>query len=252
MDYYGGLSMDKKNVVITGARRGLGKTLAYLFASKGYNLVINDKEDLDKLEEIKRDIEAKYKVIVLIYFGDISKEDKVLELLDLIKDKCEKLDVLINNAAIVEDMEIKERSTKLFNETIENNVTSVYLMSKYLGELMYNNKKGKIINISSTNAINAFFPISIDYDASKAAVISLTHNFALEYSPYVLVNSVAPGWIKTEINEQLPQEIIDEETDKIYLKRFADPEEIAKFILFLSSDECSYLNGEIIKVDGGY
>ena len=143
--------MERENVVITGARRGLGKTLAYLFASKGYNLVINDKEDLDKLNEIKRDIETKYKVTVLIYFGDISKEDKVLELLSLIKDKYKKIDVLINNAAIVEDMEIKERSTKLFNETIENNITSVYLMSKYLGELMYKNKKGRIINISSTN-----------------------------------------------------------------------------------------------------
>lgn len=244
--------MDRKNVVITGARRGLGKTLAYLFASKGYNLVINDKEDLDKLNEIKKDIETKYNVIVIIYFGDISKEDKVLELLNLIKDKYKKLDVLINNAAIVEDMEIKERSTKLFNETIENNITSVYLMSKYLGELMYNNKKGKIINISSTNGINLFFPTSIDYDASKAAVISLTHNFALQYAPYVLVNSVAPGWMKTEMNEQLPQELIDEETEKIYLKRFAEPEEIAKFIFFLSSDECSYLNGEVIKLDGGY
>ena len=80
--------MERENVVITGARRGLGKTLAYLFASKGYNLVINDKEDLDKLNEIKRDIETKYKVTVLIYFGDISKEDKVLELLSLIKDRC--------------------------------------------------------------------------------------------------------------------------------------------------------------------
>lgn len=244
--------MEKNYVVITGARRGLGKTLAYIFASSGYNLIINDKEDIDKLNEIKRDIEEKFKVSVLIYFGDISKEDKVLELLDLIKNRCEKLDVLINNAAIVEDMEIRERSTKLFNETIENNITSVYLMSKYLGKLMYNNKKGKIINISSTNGINSFFPTSIDYDASKAAVISLTHNFALEYAPYVLVNSVAPGWMKTEMNEQLPQELIDEETDKIYLKRFAEPEEIAKFILFLASDECSYLNGEVIKIDGGY
>lgn len=244
--------MESNNVVITGARRGLGKILAYVFASRGYNLIINDKEDIDKLNEIKRDIEEKYKVTVLIYFGDISKEDKVLELLDLIKNRCEKLDVLINNAAIVEDMEIKERSTKLFTETIENNVNSVYLMSKYLGELMYKNKKGKIINISSTNGINSFFPTSIDYDASKAAVISLTHNFALEYAPYVLVNSVAPGWMKTEMNEQLPQELIDEETDKIYLKRFAEPEEIAKFILFLASDECSYLNGEVIKLDGGY
>ena len=83
--------MERKNVVITGARRGLGKVLAYVFARGGYHLIINDKEDLDILNEIKRDLEEKYKVTVRIYFGDISKEDNVLKLLDLIKDKCEKL-----------------------------------------------------------------------------------------------------------------------------------------------------------------
>ena len=130
--------------------------------------------------------------------------------------------MLVNNAAIVFDIEIEERSTDIFNETILNNITSTYLMSKIIGREMYNRKKGKIINISSTNGINAFFPTSIDYDASKAAVISMTHNFALEYAPYVLVNSIAPGWVNTDMNKQL------------------------------SSDECSYINGEIIKIDGGY
>lgn len=241
-----------KVTVISGARRGLGKVLAYQFAEQGYNLVINDKEDEQVLLNIKEDIENKYHVEVLTYFADISKEENVLKLLDLIKAKYGKIDVLVNNAAIVEDMEISERPTSLFNKTIENNISSVYLMSKYLGELMFNNKKGKIINISSTNGINAFFPTSIDYDASKAAVISLTHNFALQYAPYVLVNSIAPGWMNTDMNAQLPDDLVADETSKIYLKRFAEPEEIAKFVLFIASDECSYLNGEIIKVDGGY
>lgn len=159
---------------------------------------------------------------------------------------------MINNAAIVEDMEIEDRTTELFNETITNNITSTYLMCKYIGKEMFNNKKGKIINISSTNGINTFFPTSIDYDASKAAVISLTHNFALEYAPYVLVNSIAPGWVNTEMNKQLPKELIDEESEKIYLKRFAEPSEIANLVSFLASDECTYINGEIIKIDGGY
>ena len=160
--------------------------------------------------------------------------------------------MLVNNAAIVFDIEIEERSTDIFNETILNNITSTYLMSKIIGREMYNRKKGKIINISSTNGINAFFPTSIDYDASKAAVISMTHNFALEYAPYVLVNSIAPGWVNTDMNKQLPDDLVKEESDKIYLKRFAEPIEIANFINFLSSDECSYINGEIIKIDGGY
>ena len=117
---------------------------------------------------------------------------------------------------------------------------------------MYTNKKGKIINISSTNGINAFFPTSIDYDASKAAIISLTHNFALEYAPYVLDNAIAPGWINTEMNQDLPIKLIKEETEKIYLKRFAEPAEVANLVCFLASDDCSYINGEVIKIDGGY
>lgn len=149
-------------------------------------------------------------------------------------------------------MEISDRTTALFNETIRNNITSTYLMSKYIGREMFQNKQGKIINIASTNGMNTFFPTSIDYDASKAAVISLTHNFALEYAPFVLVNSIAPGWVNTDMNKQLPSKVIQEESDKIYLKRFAEPEEIAKLVLFLASDDCSYINGEVIKIDGGY
>ncbi len=242
----------RKVIVITGARRGLGYTLANLFASLNYDLVINDKEDEELLNKIGIDLKEKYKVEVLVNFSDISIESNVLMLLEDIKKKYNRVDVLVNNAAIVTDLDLVDRPTELFNETIRNNVTSVYLMCKYIGRFMFENKKGKIINMSSTNGINSFFPTSIDYDASKSAVISLTHNFAVEYAPYVLVNSIAPGWINTDMNKQLPKEVIEEETSKIYLKRFAEPLEIAKFISFLASDDCSYLNGEIIKLDGGY
>ena len=172
--------------------------------------------------------------------------------MSVVKQKFGRVDVLINNAALVEDIEIEYKSTDEFNHILTNNVTSTYLMSKYFGKFMYTNKKGKIINVSSTNGINAFFPTSIDYDASKAAIISLTHNFALEYAPYVLVNAVAPGWINTEMNQDLPIKLIKEETEKIYLKRFAEPAEVANLVCFLASDDCSYINGEVIKIDGGY
>lgn len=114
------------------------------------------------------------------------------------------------------------------------------------------NELSRIVNISSTNGINSFFPTSIDYDASKAGIISLTNNFALEYQPKILVNAVAPGWINTEMNKQLEEEVIKEETEKIYLKRFAEPKEVATLIYFLCSEENTYVNGETIKIDGGY
>ena len=117
---------------------------------------------------------------------------------------------------------------------------------------MLKNKQGRIINVSSTNGINTFFPTSIDYDASKAALINLTHNLAIQFAPYVHVNAVAPGWVNTDMNKDLPQNLIEEETEKIYLKRFADPEQIATVIAFLASSDADYINSEVIKVDGGY
>ena len=244
--------MKNKVAIVTGARRGLGEAICYQLAKDGYDIVVNDMVGKAQVDKVVKHIEENYSTSAIGVMADVSKEEEVLKLLEIVKNHFNHIDVLINNAAIVEDMEIKERSTELFNETIRNNVTSTYLMSKYIGREMFEKKHGKIINISSTNGINAFFPTSIDYDASKAAVISLTHNFALEYAPYVFVNSIAPGWINTEMNKQLPKDLIKEETDKIYLKRFAEVEEIASFVSFMVSDACSYLNGEIIKLDGGY
>ncbi len=244
--------MIRKVAVITGARRGLGASIAYSLARRGYDIVVNDRVGEKELLEVVNYIKDNYDVDAIGVMADVSTEGEVKRFLNVVKEKYGRVDVVINNAAIVEDVEIEKRSTETFNETLINNTTSVYLMSKYFGKFMYNNKKGKIINISSTNGINAFFPTSIDYDASKAAVISLTHNFALEYAPYVLVNSVAPGWINTAMNQELPIKLIKEECDKIYLKRFAEPQEIANLVCFLASEECSYINGEIIKIDGGY
>lgn len=244
--------MERKVAVITGARRGLGASIAYALARRGYNIVVNDFVSEDEVLNVVNNINNNYEVEALGVMADVSKESEVKRFLSVVKEKFGRIDVVINNAALVEDIEIENKSTEKFNEILTNNVTSTYLMSKYFGKYMYNQKKGKIINVSSTNGINAFFPTSIDYDASKAAIISLTHNFALEYAPYVLVNAIAPGWINTEMNQELPIKLIKEECEKIYLKRFAEPGEVAALVCFLSSDECSYINGEIIKIDGGY
>lgn len=117
---------------------------------------------------------------------------------------------------------------------------------------MLKNQSGKIINISSTNGINAFFPTSIDYDASKAGLINLTHNLTIQFAAYINVNCVAPGWVNTDMNKELSIDLIEEETNRIYKKRFAEPSEIAKVVTFLASNDADFINDEIIKVDGGY
>ena len=117
---------------------------------------------------------------------------------------------------------------------------------------MVKNKGGAIINISSTNGINTYYPTSVDYDASKSGLISLTYNSAVELAPYVRVNCIAPGWVNTEMNKELPADFIKEETERILVKRFSEPEEIAKVATFLASDDASFINSTIIKVDGGW
>ena len=120
---------------------------------------------------------------------------------------------------------------------------------------MYKNKSGKIINISSNNAFDKFDPTTLEYDASKAALISMTHNFAKQYAPYINVNAIAPGWIMTDkilkLDESLDNKFISSESKNILLNRFATMDDIANLVLFLASDKSSYINNEVIKIDGG-
>ncbi len=243
----------KKVAMITGARRGLGLACAKKFAEGGHYIVLNGRTHADEMLEIKKDLEEKYSIECLACMGDIANEEDVMRMLQEVRQRFGRLDVLVNNAGIVYDMEIENRPTSLFEKTMHNNVTGTYLMCKYFGGFMRSQDFiTRIVNVSSTNGIDCNFPTSIDYDASKAAINSLTKNFAIEYAPKVLVNAVAPGWINTDMNKDLPKTLVEEETSKIYLKRFAEPSEIASLIYYLGSEENTFVNNEIITIDGGY
>jgi 3-oxoacyl-[acyl-carrier protein] reductase len=117
---------------------------------------------------------------------------------------------------------------------------------------MINKKWGRIVNVSSTNGINTYYPVCFDYDASKAALISLTHNLAIEFAPYVTVNAIAPGFIGTESElKEMDEEFIKSEEEKILLNRMGKPTEVAKLVSFLVSDDASYINNSVIRIDGG-
>ena len=244
--------MERKVVLVTGGSRGIGKAIATDFANKGYNVVINYKKADEEAKKLKEELEKLYKVKVLTIKADVSNEDEVQSMIKLIIKESRKIDVLVNNAGIAIDKEFSERTVEDWSLTLNTNLIAPFIVSKYVGSEMLKNKSGQIINISSTNGINAFFPTSIDYDASKAGLISLTHNLAIQFAPYINVNCVAPGWVNTDMNKNLPKELIEEETNRIYKKRFAEPSEIAKVVTFLASKDADFINNEVIKVDGGY
>lgn len=237
-----------KNVLITGASRGIGKSIAIEFAKNGYDVIINyvsnEEEARKTLEKVK-----KYSDNSTIIECNISNEEQVKEMANKVKEKYGKLDYLVNNAAVANDGVFLDKTKEDFVKVYETNLVGSFLCTKYLSKLM--NEKSSIVNISSTNGIDTYYPYSADYDASKAALISLSNNLAVELAP-IRVNTICPGWVNTDMNKELDSEYIKSEEERILLKRFAEPEEIAKTVFFLCSDGASYINKSIIRVDGGF
>lgn len=199
-------------VLVTGSSRGLGAEIIKEFAKNGVDVVINYnhsyKEAYDLADSLKN-------VDVQVIKCDVSNEDEVKDMFSQI----ENIDFLINNAAISRDSDILEKSAMDFNRVLHTNLTGTFLVSKYAIKKM---DKGSIINISSSNAIDTYYPESIDYDASKAGIISLTHNFS-KYLPDFRVNCVCPDWIDTDIVKDMDEEY----KSKI---NFIKKEDLAKLI----------------------
>lgn len=245
----------KKTVLVTGGASGLGKSLSECFAKEGYDIALTYNNSKKQAEFLKSKLEDKYQVKVLILKCDLSKEEEIKTSIQKVIEVYGKIDVLINNAAVEIDKEFNLKTKDDFMYTLEVNLVGTFLISRCVADIMYQNKYGKIVNISSNNAFDKNDPITLEYDASKLGIISLTHNFAKQYAPYVNVNAIAPGWIKTEKimieNISLDGKLNEEESKKILLNRFAEEEDICNLILFLSSDKAAYINDEIIKIDGG-
>ena len=238
-------------MLVTGSNRGIGRSTIIEFAKAGLDVVINYCHHKEEAYELKDYVESNYNVRCLVVKCDVSKEDEVIEMINEIVDYFGSLDILVNNASVCRDSLLMDKDIDSFRRILDVNLIGTYLCSKYAAKIMLENGSGSIINVSSTNALDTYYPESCDYDASKAGVISLTHNLAREFSPYIRVNCVCPGWVNTDMNKELSVEQVHEEEKNILLKRFADPEEIAKVIIFLASNKASYVNDSIIRVDGG-
>lgn len=245
-----------KVVLVTGSGNGIGRGTIIRFAREGYNVIINYNKDEKNAYALKEETEKKYGVSASVLRCDISSEEDVKNMVSKIIEQYGHIDVLVNNAAIEICSDFNEKDRESFIKVLNTNVVGTFLVSKYVGNEMKKVGKGRIINISSNNGIDKYDPSTLEYDASKSAIINMTYNLAKEFAPYINVNCVAPGWVKTEKIEQLDKSLdnkfIASESEKILLGRFADVEEIADVIYFLSSKEARYINGTVIRVDGGY
>lgn len=242
--------MDFKNkvVLITGASRGIGRATALAFAKGGANVIVNYFQS--KPEEIVKKIEENGSIAITVK-ADISQEDQVKNLIAEVVNKFGRIDILVNNAGIVFDESYEDKTVERWNRTLNVNLVGQFLMIKHA--IPFLSEGAKIINISSTNAINAFSPEAMDYDASKAGVIVLTKDFAkILANKKILVNAIAPGWVNTDMNKDLPADFVESETDKIWLKRFAEPEEISRLVMFLASDLNTFITGQVFIIDGGH
>lgn len=240
----------RKTVLVTGSSSGIGKEIARILA-KDYDIILHYNSNENSTRLLKKELDKEYNRDYLMVKCDLSKEEEIDNMLDIIYNRYNNIDILINNAGIAIDTLFEDKTKDNFMKTLDINLIAPFLLCKKIGPKMVNNKYGVIINISSTNGIDTPYIESIDYDASKAGLISLSNNLANYLSPYVRVNTVCPGWINTDINKDLDKDFVAKEIDKILLGRFGEPEEVSHLIKFLVSDEAKYINNSIIRIDGG-
>ena len=240
----------RKTVLITGSSSGIGKEIAKVLA-KDYDVILHYNNGYESAKLLKEEFDKKYNRDYLMVKCDLSKEVEIDNMLNTIYKRYNSIDILINNAGIAIDTLFEDKTKDNFMKTLDINLIAPFLLCKKIGPKMKENKYGVIINISSTNGIDTSYIESLDYDASKAGLISLSKNLANYFAPYVRVNTICPGWVNTEMNKELDKDFIKNEEDKILLGRFANPEEIANLVEFLISDKASYINNSIIRIDGG-
>ena len=244
--------MKRRVALVTGGAKGIGAAIVRELAANNHDVVINYLTSKDEAELLAKEVSTKYGVEALTFKCDVSKEDEVNSMISFIEEKLGGVDVLINNAAIDLSGMWHEKKASDFRKTLDVNVVGAYNVSKRVFQYMSCIKWGRIVNISSTNGMNTYYPMCVEYDASKAALISLTHDLSIQFAPYVTVNAIAPGFIGTESElEGYDEEFLKSEQEKILVGRYGKPEEVAKLVNFLVSDDAGYINNSVIRIDGG-
>ncbi|MBK8517120.1 MAG: 3-oxoacyl-ACP reductase FabG [Saprospiraceae bacterium] len=242
-------SLSGKVAIITGGCSGLGKATAVRFLEEGAKVVvwdINKERGLNLVKELGNDEKE-----IVFYEVNVSSFNDVHAVAQKVADKFGQIDILINNAGITRDATLLKMSEHHCQQVIDINLTGVFNCTKAAAPFMVSKSFGRIVNISSVVGLYGNFG-QTNYAAAKAGVIAMTKTWSRELGPKgINVNAIAPGFIHTEILDQMPEDVLGKMISKISLRRLGKPEDIANINAFLTSSQADYINGSVISVDGG-
>tara|TARA_B100000902_G_scaffold351117_1_gene360903 strand:- start:1752 stop:2489 length:738 start_codon:yes stop_codon:yes gene_type:complete len=239
-------NLKDKKIIVTGASGGIGNSIIEKLRDNGA-IILASGTRMEKLEELK----SKFKEIKILKF-DISQNDKIEDFIENASVELGGgLDCIVNNAGVTQDNLAIRMSLDEWKKTIDINLTSTFLLSKFAIKKMLKNKSGKIINITSVVAHTGNLG-QTNYSASKAGIIAMSKSLALEYAKKnININCISPGFIKTAMTDKIDEKFKDVIISKIPSARLGEPEDIANAVIFLASDQSSYINGETLHVNGG-
>ncbi len=244
-------SLSKKTAVITGGAQGIGLETARAFLTHGSNVALIDLQS-DKLQSVQKELRSAFpKSKIEIFSLDISDSTKVNAAVGNIVSSFSTIDILINNAGILRDATLLKMEEKQFDQVIDVHLKGTFLLTQACAKIMSEKKYGKIVSLSSVASRGNFG--QTNYSAAKAGIIGMTKTWALELSRYgINVNAIAPGLIETDMTRSIPAPVLENLVSKIPLKRMGSVSEIANLICFLASDDSSYIQGEVIHINGGF
>ncbi|MCQ6274061.1 3-oxoacyl-[acyl-carrier-protein] reductase [Bacillus sp. V3B] len=244
------MKLAEKKVLVTGASRGIGREIALELARQGADVAVNYAGSEAKAHEVVAEIKELGREAFAIQC-DVSNSESVASMIKETVERFGKLDILVNNAGITKDNLLMRMKENEWDDVMNINLKGVFLCTKAVTRQMMKQRSGRIINISSVVGVSGN-PGQANYVAAKAGVIGLTKTTAKELaSRGVTVNAVAPGFITTEMTDQLTQDIQNEMLKMIPLAQFGEPKDIANTVVFLASDDSRYITGQTIHVNGG-
>ncbi|MDM5232199.1 3-oxoacyl-[acyl-carrier-protein] reductase [Lysinibacillus pakistanensis] len=242
--------LEGKVAVVTGASRGIGRAIALKLADEGAKVVVNYSGSQAKAEEVVARIQENGGEAIAVQ-ASVSQTEEVTALMDTAVKTFGSLDILVNNAGITRDNLLMRMKEDEWDDVLNTNLKGVFLCTKAVTRQMMKQRAGRIINISSIVGV-AGNAGQANYVAAKAGVIGLTKTTAKELaSRNILVNAIAPGFIETEMTDQLPEELKQGMLTQIPLAKLGQPADIAKAVAFLASDDANYMTGQTLHIDGG-